>query len=337
MMNFTLPSSEVIISSNYDLDEYEEAIITDISRELNDVLGGVQLFVSSDEPTKTHMRLIMLNVARYYISRFSRSNGEYFIIPIPTEEEVVFLFTQSVRTLVPLIAFQISQNFITYGIFTEYWEPFKLFSVYQFAHNNDIVLHSYMNNETINEALEQNFEQTRTETLERVFGEHSNHKLVFRNDKNIERDEDNKECQLCCETSDYVCSECHEPLCCKCIKHIKHSTGKCPACQCYPLIIDHVKGGKYMDNDEVIKDNVEEKKEAKKRVKADEHVEPKPRVKVVEHEEKETKTVKPKQRVKVVEHDQPKQRAKIVEHEEHDEISDESDPEIIDILSKCQE
>ena len=244
-----LPTLDDITCRHIVLSSLDENIYTDIYNIVNRNLLDSQLYMGLDETEKTHIRYSMMSIIKYLVNLYSRLDGEFFIIPILNDDdENLFLITRQTQTFIPIICYYIDFNFARYGIFTEYWEKLKFIAITRFVHDMDIIVTPTQSTEDSETAFDQSFEQCRNETLERVFGEHHNHNLHFSNKPAIPRTEDNKECQLCCEPSDYVCEACHEPLCCSCIHHLKHSTNKCPACQMLPITLQKINDGKDYDD-----------------------------------------------------------------------------------------
>jgi Tat protein secretion system quality control protein TatD with DNase activity len=79
------------------------------------------------------------------------------------------------------------------------------------------------------------FDEDREEVIEKTFGCTHEHDVMI--EGTVGKNSYNSECHLCYEEAMYQCSKCEYPICDECMKTLKKSTGKCPCCQTYPLIL----------------------------------------------------------------------------------------------------
>ena len=153
-------------------------------------------------------------------------------------EQIVRINSQP-KSLIDLTAYFIATNIETYGIFTELYEQptYTAFMTVSSQYDELMIIRDNTYEEA--DTYDRLFEENRQETLDKVFAENKNNKLIY-NDKKELGNDDNNECKLCYGNSTFVCSNCHYPLCSDCIEHIRKSTGKCPCCQSFPLELSKI-------------------------------------------------------------------------------------------------
>lgn len=244
-----IPTVDTLMASEYVFNQRQEDIIQDISSRVNPTINSLPLFTDSGDEAVMHARLVSLHVARYLVDKYSRGEGqdagEMFVIPIFCESETMFLLTRMSRTIVNIVYITIMQNLCSNGIFTEYWTGPSRNVALSVAGPFDVFIHTELTFDEYQDVLDRSFQSASAETQERLYGEHHHHKLHFTDDEPVERTEENKECDLCCEKSDYICCNCKYPLCSNCIRRLGKSTNQCPSCRELPMRMRRIKDGDF--------------------------------------------------------------------------------------------
>lgn len=252
---YNLPTSETIVAMDFNLTHHEEDIVSDILMRVYDSIFEMPMFDSITEDEKQHVRHVLLAAVKYYVDHFSRLGGFLFFIPaVANDSDRTFIAaTGNISTVINAIYLHIINCVSLNGLFTEYWGPVQ-FSTIEDVINplTDVILSLDISpDEMYDDVLDRAFQEHTNEIQEKLYGEHQNHTLSFSTLEPVERNEDNSECQLCCERSDYVCEKCNEPLCVKCIEHLRRSTNVCPACQADPIVLRRICDGEEFKPDQL--------------------------------------------------------------------------------------
>ena len=244
-----LPNAESLIARSYDLNDRQAGLVQDITSRVNESLPNIRMFENIDPTEIQYIRLVVLAATRYYIDSFSRGDdddtGELLVIPLPSDVETVFLVTRSTFTIVRLLYVHIMYNLSTNGVFTEYWTTIRPAVAFSVANGRDLFIHTELTLDNYQEVLDQSFEEAREQTVNQIYSEHHDHILHFSKEPEIERSDDNNDCNLCYLKADYVCEECKYPLCANCVRRIKTSNNTCPSCRHHPIILRRIKDGNF--------------------------------------------------------------------------------------------
>lgn len=232
MSPFSLPDYENLSTIEYSFSEFQNNIIDKILCKLNEIFSHIN-FEDGME-----IRSVTLYATKYLVNLFTRNDEDIVIIYCYENGYIFYKITENADTLVEVLCNFMSINLSQYGIFTKYWEPLNISFVLFSGDDNDIVLYTRCDdNEDIplNDIIDRTFESNREEVIEKTFNQTHNHTITI--DGTVDRNDDNSECRLCYEKSTYQCFKCKYPICDKCMEILKTSTGKCPCCQIYPLLL----------------------------------------------------------------------------------------------------
>lgn len=260
-MEESMPSTETLLSLSFELNDRQNELVSDVSRRINEVIPNLPFFNHQSDEEREHTRLVLLSMTKYLIDKYSighgEERGERFVFPIFEETETIFLYAQTTSTIVGLIYLYMSRNIVEFGLFTEYWGQIRINMAFAVCSSRDVFLHTGITIDEYRDVLDRSFEANRVETIDKIYGEHHNYKLHFSKEKELKRDNDNTECQLCLSRSDYVCEKCKYPLCNKCISHIKRSNNTCPSCRTQPLILRRITEGDFSIENDTATEEVE--------------------------------------------------------------------------------
>lgn len=243
---YNLPSADTLISYNFELNERDLSVVQNIAARVNEAIDEqINLFKNADQMVKSKARFICLCAIKFYMEKFSRTDGQGYMIALPLSEDTSgILITRRTDTIENILYYNIILNLSFSGIFTEYWQPITCQSILHLMNRGDrFGLLPFGFESVEDDVLERSFEENREFIQDELYSENRDNELVFSKLEPLERNEDNKECGLCCCNSDYVCEKCHYPLCNSCIGHLKHSTNSCPSCRSDPIILRRIKDG----------------------------------------------------------------------------------------------
>lgn len=245
----SIPSSESLCARQFTLNERQQQIVTEIVTRLNETIPTISAFQHATEDELQYVRLVVLAATRFYVDQFSRENSsgvsEVMVVPIPTENETIFLLTRSTETITRLIYVHIVFNLSMNGVFTEYWENIRPAVAFSVAGGRDVFIHTEMTLDNYQEALDRSFEEAREHTLHEIYDVKHNHILHFSDKKQVPRTDENNDCQLCYLKADYICEECKYALCSDCIRRIKTSNNTCPCCRHHPIVLQRIAEGNF--------------------------------------------------------------------------------------------
>lgn len=221
MTNLSLPDISILNTKKYNFSDFQNEIVYSTFSEI----------MEKNKDLNDDIQDLIVNIINYYVDKFTRNNVNKIVIYYYTDDIHVRVHTiQSVGILVELLCNFININISQYGLFTDYWETFNSYAMMYFINDDEA---------NIDEILDYSFEQSRKETIEKTYT-HNNHDIIYTPEM-VERTNENKDCKLCFDESTHQCSKCKYSLCNTCIDKLKHSNGKCPCCQAYPLELDLIK------------------------------------------------------------------------------------------------
>ena len=253
MFNQHIPSAEELEQIDYNLNDLQiERVCRIIDNLFNMQLSNDDEFNSCTDEVKNYTMSVFTNASKWYIQNYSSQIVEgVLMIPVygshtDSNYEMIYI-TNNSGVIIEILTFHLFNNFFEFGTSTENWYPITEDIIIEFGYNYGIIVPSSIINirNGINDMLLRSFEENREETIDKIYGEHQNHKLIFSELNSIKRNEDIDECKLCYEKADYVCEQCKYPLCSECIMHLKKSTNKCPACQSFPVKLQRVENGNF--------------------------------------------------------------------------------------------
>ena len=262
-----IPPAEELEQIEYNLTDLQvERVCRIIDNLINLHLSDFDVFNSCTDEVKDYTISVFTNASKWYIQKYSRRRFDnLLLIPVyrrrnDSDFEMVYIIDDD-NVIIEMFTFHLFNNFFNFGTSTENWYPITEDIVRDFDNNHGLIVplspRRNRRSNRLNNVLLQSFEENREETIDKIYGEHQNHKLIFSELSSIKRNEDIDECKLCYEKSDYVCEQCKYPLCSDCIMHLKKSTNKCPACQAFPIKLQRVENGNYkieQNDDEQIDD-----------------------------------------------------------------------------------
>lgn len=229
-------------------------IYSDIKVSLN-VLYQQEPFANTPAEELKSTKMKINRVVRYMLNEIVQHGAKRFrllgILPsIDDIDETVALFTNNVDSVKKYIISYITRNSQSFGCFVALWDKPSMYDIFSAKDDEDQIypvddgmLTQVHDDTVLNDVADASFEQSRQDSLNQTFGEHNDHELKFITHAIRPRDEDNCQCLLCYEKSDYVCYDCFYPLCKNCILRLKHSTNKCPQCQFCPIHLQPIEGG----------------------------------------------------------------------------------------------
>lgn len=231
MNPFPLPDYTNLSVLEYTFSEFQQNIINEIISKIDEIFSHIS---SADGIV---IRSVALCATKYFINLFTRNDSNVITIYCYTDDGIYYKITENVNSLIESLCNFISINLSQYGIFTKYWDPLNMALVLP-VDENDIVLYARSNENTMDDIIDRTFEANREEVIEKTFGCTHEHDIII--EGTVDRNNYNSECHLCYEEATYQCSKCGYPICDKCMKTLKKSTGKCPCCQAYPLLLNTI-------------------------------------------------------------------------------------------------
>jgi len=243
---YNLPSEQVLCSLDYELSDHELQVCQQIANRVNNSVKDIPMFVNEGISAVEHARFVCLCVIKWFMEKFSRDDGNKFILPVPVpdNEIILLLLTKHIETFELILYFHIMYNISFSGLFTEYWGPVRYHSVCNCLKRGDVLLPLIVSQDSVfQDVLDNSFENNRREVQNKLYDENRDNELHFSTQSPIERNDEITDCGLCCEHSDYICEKCHYPICNSCISHLKHSTNSCPSCRCCPVVLRKIEGG----------------------------------------------------------------------------------------------
>lgn len=245
----SMPNAESLIARTYELNERQQSLVEEIVNRVNESIHNISTFEHADDSEIQYVRLVVLSATRFYIDLFSRGHdehmGELLVIPLPTDVETIFLLTRSVQTITRLLYVHITYNLTMNGVFTEYWTNIRPAVAFSVANGRDIFIHTELTLDNYQAALDESFEEAREHTIDQIYSTHHDHILHFSSETEVERTNDNTDCNLCYSSADYICEECKYPLCAECVRRIKTSNNTCPSCRHHPIVLRRIKDGNF--------------------------------------------------------------------------------------------
>ena len=221
-----IPEYETIKDKTYNFSDFQ-----------NEILYSTFSEVKENVSLNEDMEVMTLNIIKYYLNKFTRNDVEVVIIYYEYNNRILYCASYEVGLFVTLLGSYIITNLSQFGIFTQYWDNLNDYLVAHFINYIDDMPN--VEQENLENILEETFESNRKEVIEKTF-EHNNHEIKI-SSETVDISTDNQDCKLCYDKSDYQCSKCGYSICKQCVEKIKHSTGKCPCCQVYPLILKVIK------------------------------------------------------------------------------------------------
>jgi hypothetical protein len=231
MYEFSLPDFDNLSIIEYSFSEFQQGIVDNVLSKINQLISNM---MCNDE-----IRSVTLYAIKYFVNLFTRGGDNVIAIYCRENGYIFYKITENTNTLIEVLCNYICINISQYGVFIKYWEPLNSSLVLFSGDENDIILYMRYDeddvNAQLNDIVDRAFESNREEVIERTFGYTHDHEITI--DGNVDRNEDNSECHLCYEKAAYQCFKCNYPICGKCMETLKTSTGKCPCCQIYPLLL----------------------------------------------------------------------------------------------------
>lgn len=255
-LSLKLPSLTTLssLTSQYHFSAFQESIINSTYSEIEQNLDNS---IINDD-----MKDLIVYVLNFYVNKFTRNNSERIIMFYKNGINRYFHREHDVSVLSTLLTQYIITNIYQFGLFVECWESFNDYVMMYYINLDDrdestIIVPRNTNGtstsptstptstSTVDDILNFSFEQNLNEVINKTYSPsptitHDVKILTSPSSLPLPRDENNSECKLCFDESNYVCSKCGYPLCSSCVDRIKHSTGKCPCCQDYPLMLNIV-------------------------------------------------------------------------------------------------
>ena len=235
-MTSTLPNNDELLSMVYDFNAEQEEILDIIYKSLENIINEL-------DTEDGYLSFITYFIIKYYINLFTRNNNSYIVVYSRVGNHTFYRITNK-DTLIQILTDHITFNIRQYGIFTEYWSPIEPNLILYTEPVDDTILVEIANDDTNTdvdyEAVDRLFESNRQDVVNKTFSCDKNHNINI-SDSIVERNENNNECKLCYDTSKYICTKCNYSICESCMDKLKHSTGKCPCCQLYPLELSVIK------------------------------------------------------------------------------------------------
>lgn len=225
-------SSSTSSSTNYELNDFQ-------NRMLDDVLSNIRSIYEHNEELKT----ISIAVIKHYLIAFTKPTSNVFRFKYRIDGKIKVRVTPNRNIFVDIIGSYLTLNVLQFGVFTEYWPSMDEY-LNEYFNNVEHDTHhsSLLESLIINDVAEESFEINREETIDKLYSVDKNtHHPINYTSVSVKRTSDNKECRLCFSKSSYLCSHCKYPLCSDCIDTLIHTNGKCPCCQCYPMVVDKIK------------------------------------------------------------------------------------------------
>lgn len=183
---------------------------------------------------------------------------KYKLVGSLLTDEYAVIFTDDPQVVETFIKSFIIRNISEFGAFIELWQQPTIQDIIEANNGNDLIVAGSSNDsnddddlldptdpthETIQDIAEASFEENRRLVQSKLYDENNNWKLHFITHAVAERTPDNDSCLLCYDRADYICYDCGYPLCSHCVKHLKHSTNKCPNCQFQPVHYQPIEDG----------------------------------------------------------------------------------------------
>lgn len=233
MNPFPLPNYSNLSTLEYSFSRFQQNIINRILSKINEIFSHIS---SADG---IEIRSVALYVTKYFVNLFTRNDSSVITIYCYTDDGYIYYkITENVNSLIESLCNFISINLSQYGIFTRYWDPLNMTLVLSSVDENDIVLCARSDENVMDDIIDRTFEANREEVIEKTFECTHEHNIIIGG--TVDRNNYNSECHLCYEEAMYQCSKCEYPICDKCMKILKKSTGKCPCCQAYPLLLNAI-------------------------------------------------------------------------------------------------
>ena len=245
--SFSLPAYETLLAENENL--HLNNLQRDLSDKLFDKIVDSELLDSCQD--KDQSREIVRNVSTYLTNsctlKHPRRNAFAFRIYFVDSNGTPSILTAGDESaFLTLAIFFVLLNLPSYGIFTELWETLSPDIIHTFAGDAALIFSAGEDGDMLGQfdedtQLDVLYDDHRNKIIEEKYGETKNHTITILDAPPVELTDENKECELCYDNSEFICSKCNYPMCSACLEHIKKSTGECPCCRDYPLTLVKIK------------------------------------------------------------------------------------------------
>ena len=238
------PFATLSTTSQYNFSEFQESILTTAYSKIEQ---------NCDNSINDDMKDLIVYVLDFYVNKFTKNNYDGIVMFYKNNGTRYFHKEHDISVLIDLLTQYVIANIYQYGLFVECWEDFNDYVMMYYINMDDTdsqtSTHTTSTSNptpstlTEDDILNLSFEQNLNDVINKTYSPRSTitHDVkILATPSSIPRNDNNSECKLCFSESNYICSKCGYPLCSSCMDKIKHSTGKCPCCQDYPLMLNTI-------------------------------------------------------------------------------------------------